>query len=121
MSITASVGRSDGNAAVADWWDPVSVDGALIDLLELVRLRQYLYLIERLGAVQALPMMNGPVFKVHFKAKIVLLKKIGPSAEWTHDRVHSQSSDLHPDEHALRPGNEHYASSTLSVCIKNVF
>ena len=88
-----------------------SVYGALIDLFKCAGRGQYFYFIERLSAVQTLPVVNGPVFKVHFKTKVVLLKKIGPAAERTHDGVHSRSSDLHPDEHTLVPGNEHYLSS----------
>jgi hypothetical protein len=57
-------------------------------------------------------MVDGPVFKVHFKGNIVLLKKVGSSAERTHNGVHCRSSDLHPDEPALALANEEYTIFT---------
>lgn len=65
-----------------------SMNGALIDLLERIGSRQYLYFIEGLCAVQALPVVDGPVFKFHFKAVIVFLKQVRPAAKRAHDRVH---------------------------------
>jgi hypothetical protein len=66
-----------------------SVYGALIDLLERIGRRKYFYLVERLRAIQALPMVDGPVFEIHLEAVIVFLKEVRSPAKGAHDRFHA--------------------------------
>jgi hypothetical protein len=61
----------------------------IIDRFEGIGRRQNLYLVERLRAIQALPVMNGPEFIIELKTVIVFLKEVVPSAKGAHDRVHT--------------------------------
>jgi hypothetical protein len=82
------------------------MDGALIDLLERIGRRKYFYLVERLRAIQALPMMDGPVFEIHLEAVIVFLKKVRSPAKGAHDRFHTLSSGLHHRRNLLSLNGE---------------
>src|SRR5512143_2155940 len=74
-----------------------SVDRAfMIDRLEGIRLGQDIDFVERLRAVQAFPVMDGPVFEIKLKAVVVFLKEVRTPAKGTHDRVHHLSSDFRP-------------------------
>jgi hypothetical protein len=68
----------------------------IIDRLEGIRRGQDIDFVERLRAVQAFPMMDGPVFEIKLKAVVVFLKEIRTPAKGTHDRVHHLSSDFRP-------------------------
>jgi hypothetical protein len=65
---------------------------ALIDLFECTGRGKNFYLVEGLRAVQALPMVYGPVFEIHLEAVIVFLKKVRSPAKGAHDRFHKLSS-----------------------------
>jgi hypothetical protein len=63
-------------------------------LLKSAGCRQYLYLIERLGTVEAIPVMNGPVFIIQLDAIVVFLEEVRSTAIRTHDRFCHHSSDI---------------------------
>jgi hypothetical protein len=68
----------------------------IIDSFERVGRRQDLYFVERLRAVQALPVMYGPKFIIKLETVIIFLKKVRASAKGAHDRVHGKSSEFPP-------------------------
>ena len=64
------------------------MDSALIDFFERIGRGKTFYLVERLSAIQTLPVMYGPVLEIHLDAVVVFLKKICSPAKGAHDRFH---------------------------------
>jgi len=69
-------------------------------LLKCAGCRQYLYFIERLGTVEAIPVMDTPVFIVQFNAIVVFLEEVRSTAIRAHDRFRHHSSDFHAQDAA---------------------
>src|SRR5512147_2502931 len=89
--------RRHGADAVNTAAEMNSVDRAfMIDRLEGIRLGEDVDFVERLSAVKAFPMMDGPVFEIKLEAVVVFLKEVRTTAKGTHDRFHHLSSDFRP-------------------------
>jgi hypothetical protein len=66
-----------------------------IHLFEGISYGQDVYFIERLPALEAFPVMHGPIFDIQLKAEVIFLKEIRPAAKRTHEWFHNLPSDLH--------------------------
>jgi hypothetical protein len=83
----------------------------IIDRLEGIRCGQDIDFVERLRAIQAFPVVDGPVFVIKLKAVVVFLKEVRSPAKGTHDRVHNQSSDFRSPGHTRERENRFSCST----------